>query len=71
MKILKPSPLPLQHSLTSSHSPPRPGPHPCPAQDPNGSPLRLIKGYYVNLGRCKSLIPLQKKHAVFAAAKPA
>ena len=33
--------------------------------------LRLINVYYVNLGRCKSLIPLQKKHAVFAAAKPA
>ena len=33
--------------------------------------LRLIMMYYVNLGRCKSLIPLQKKQRVFAAAKPA
>ena len=33
--------------------------------------LRPINLYYVNLGRCKSLIPLQKKQRVFAAAKPA
>ena len=35
------------------------------------SGLRLIILYYVNLGRCKCLIFLQKKQVVFAASKPA
>ena len=33
--------------------------------------LRLINVYYVKFGRCKCLIPLQKKQGVFAASKPA